>query len=266
MTAEPLTVLYVHNASTVGGGNKVLLGLFDHIDRQRFLPISILPAPGPMESELAARHVSFHVVSQDRTLATQSRVEAVRCTLEFVCVVMKARPALLHANGVLSYRYASLACRLSRARRICHIHHPGEVQSAAWALRVRPHAIVTVSSVMFAEVSEHVSRLSRPPSVIQITNAVDTAAFVPCPNQVALREQTELSRFSFLVIIVGSVTEHKGHRLFLEMARRLLEIEPRAGFLVVGRGLQSQRGVPPGNGEPDCGAGYLIKRCLLRLC
>ena len=65
--------------------------------------------------------------------------------------------------------------------------------------------------------------------------------------------------------IVGSVNEHKGHRLFLEMARRVLDIEPRAGFLVVGEDLRNN-GCTAGNGDAGSGVGHLIEHCLLRLC
>jgi glycosyltransferase involved in cell wall biosynthesis len=236
---RPRRVVYVHNSSQIGGGNKVLLGLIDHIDRGRFEPQSVLPDRGPMERELARRGVPHHVVPSARALTSTSWLPAVSYALALARVLLPAPPALLHANGVLSYRYASVVARWTAIRRLCHIHHPGEVRGAEWALRVRPHLVVTPSHAMQEEVARHLATLPNPPEVIQVTNSVDTAAFAPVGDRARARQDLGLDRFSFVACIVGSVTEHKGHRLFLEMARRILQKHPAAGFLVVGEDVEN---------------------------
>lgn len=239
MTVAPHRVIYIHNSSKVQGGNKVLLGLIERLNRDRFAPACILPGRGPMEQELAGRDAPVHIVPLDRAFASRSRTDALRCTLAFARVFLSVRPALMHANGVMSYRYASLSARVGNIRRVCHIHHPGEVFGSDWGFRVRPDVVITGSRFMYEEISAHLLQLPAPPRVTQITNAVDTDAFCPPRDRAQLRAEADLGRYSFLAVIVGSVTEHKGHRLFLQMARRLVDIEPKAGFLVVGEDMKN---------------------------
>ncbi len=234
MSAKPQTLLYIHNAAKIGGGNKVLLSLMEHLNRERFRPVSILPSRGPMEAELTARGVPFHIVPLQSALAG-TRWGAVRCTLAMARVFLRERPALMHANGVLSYRYASFAARATKTRRICHIHHPGEVFGGGWGLSVTPDSVITVSAVMYDEVASYLAQLPQPPGrVVMILNSVDTNAFVPTTRKEAIRAGAGLAQYSHLISIVGSVNEHKGHRLFLQMARRIVDRMPAAGFLVIG--------------------------------
>jgi glycosyltransferase involved in cell wall biosynthesis len=222
-------VLYVHNSSLIGGGNRVLLGLFDRLKRDGVTPISVLPAVGPMEGELKARGVPYVVLALREVLDGGYR-DTIRAAWRLAQLMMRRRVALLHANGPGYYRVASLAARLTRRPRVCHLHLPPDPAELVWAFGIRPHVAIACSDDVARRASAVLSDLR----VVSIPNGVDTEALRPPDDVVALRRRLGITPHAPVVSIVGLVSERKGHRYFLEMARDLQLAHPDVRYLVVG--------------------------------
>ena len=198
MTAQPLTVVYVHNAATVGGGNKVLLGLFEHIDRQRFLPVSCTSrARADGERTRWPRRLFPR-----GPVGPHARTSIEGCRRQMHAGLCPGVPegapcAAPREWGIdLSLRESGMPTEQS----VSNLPHSSSRRGSKRrmvATCASPRC-VTVSNMMFAEVCAHVSRLSRPPRVVQITNAVDTAAFSPCRNLTAFARKRVLAGFRFL--------------------------------------------------------------------
>ena len=76
--------------------------------------------------------------------------------------------------------------------------------------------------------------------VVAAPNGVDVEALKPPADMTALRDRLGLGRTSFIVTIVGLVSERKGHRYFLEMAQQVAGLRRTAEFLVVGEDTMEQ--------------------------
>jgi glycosyltransferase involved in cell wall biosynthesis len=234
---RPASILYIHNSAQMAGGNRVLLSLFEHLNRDRYRAVSILPASGPMEQELRSRAVPHRVVPFEPAL-TGGRAQALLLLWRLSRALRQEKIQLIHANDSLCYRHASIAARLTGAQRICHLHFPPVHAALAWSLRVRPHALLTCSKDMGRQLQEAgLACLSGVP-VVPVENGIDTELYRPPADIRQLRRSLEIDTEAQVVTIVGSVSERKGHRDFLELAKVVLVRRPRTLFLVVGEDLE----------------------------
>ena len=235
----PVPVLYVHNSAQIAGGNRALLGLFDHLDRQRFRPVSLLPEEGPMAEELRARGVRYRVVPWEAALRGGA-LEATEVVFGMARALLAEGIRIVHANDGRCYRHVSIAASWLRVRRICHLQFPPEHSGLAWALRVRPDALITCSSHMGRELREARLPFLESVPIVPVENAVDTERYRPPAEVGPLRRSLGIPEDAQVVTIVGSVSERKGHRDFLEAARGVLERRAAALFLVVGDDLEGK--------------------------
>lgn len=235
----PVPVLYVHNSAQIAGGNRALLGLIDHLDRRRFRPVCVLPEGGAMEEELRTRGVRYRVVPYVTAL-TGGTFKSLNVVLALARVLLAERIRIVHANDGRCYRHVSIAARWLGRRRICHLQFPPERPGLEWALRVRPAALITCSAHMSRELREAGLPCLESVPIVPVENAVDTERFRPPAEVGPLRRSLGLPEDSKVVTIVGSVSERKGHRDFLDAACGVLQRCPSALFLVVGDDLEGK--------------------------
>jgi glycosyltransferase involved in cell wall biosynthesis len=231
-SSAPTRILFVHSASQIRGGNRVLLGLIDGLDRSRFVPMSVIPEPGPLTDELRRRDVP-HAVLDLRPKAT-TRIEMARLLLRLRWLCSTNRVDVIHANDPFSYRMASLGVVASATTRMCTVHHPGQTrESLAWAFRRPPRLVLTPSHFMRRQLEDRLD--GRLQGRLQVVwNQVDTEWFRPAESVPDLKRRLGLDPDGFELAIVAALTPHKGHRCFLHMARLVLEEQPRTTFHIIG--------------------------------
>jgi glycosyltransferase involved in cell wall biosynthesis len=222
-------VLYAHNSSEIGGGNRVLLALIDHLPRDRFLPLSLVPRRGPLIEELRRR--SVRVVRWDTLgpLRRATRAPAAAALLALAALLGWRRVDLLHANGPASYRLPSLA--LPGAARLCHLHLAPSAEALRWAFRRPPDRIVACSEAVRRQTVAHLDRTPLAGSLVVIPNAVDLERWSPPP---AAAPSDQADPHGGLVLFCGSLGEHKGIDDFLGMAAGVLAARPESSFVVAG--------------------------------
>jgi glycosyltransferase involved in cell wall biosynthesis len=76
--------------------------------------------------------------------------------------------------------------------------------------------------------------------IVPVENAVDTVRYRPPQDVGQLRRSLGLEGNPQIVTIVGSVSERKGHRDFLDAARQILGRRPLTLFLVLGDDLEGK--------------------------
>lgn len=227
---RPVTILYSHASSLVGGGNKVLLRIIEGLDRRRFEPFSVIPDAGPMEDELRQRSVPCFVLDLRATGQTMPR-QALSIA-QLALRSLRLRPQLIHANETL-YRSTSLG--MPGAKRICHIHHPGSTaKGLRWLFRRIPDLVVTPSEFVKQEVLSCAAECGISIRVEAVHNPIDVDWFRPPPDRGALLTRLDLDPGERHVSILGALAPHKGHGCFLRMARRIVEEIPETRFHIVG--------------------------------
>lgn len=227
-----INVLYTHTSSFLGGGNKVLLSLFEGMSRKRYKPFSIVPERGPLQSELSSLGVPHKVINF--SLHKLIRVRQCINLVALWTTIRTRRISLIHANDPNTYRFASIASHLTGAKLICHAHHPGGSREGfAWAFKRPPHCVITPSKYMAGQVGSLCCE-SSDLTVVPIYNPIDIEWFSPAPDVPELRNRYGLSLTDRHVSIVGEITEHKGHYVFLKMAKIITETMPQCMFHIIG--------------------------------
>lgn len=227
----PARLLFAPNSAEIGGANRVLLNLLDHLPRDRFEPWSLVPGRGPLRAALRARGVrtvSFDSVTPARRGGSARQLVAL--------VALAARWAgrrvdLLHAQGPLSYRLAALA--IPAAARLCHFHAPPHAEGLRWAFRRRPDRLVACSDGVARALGAALGRADLELPVTVVRNAVDVERWRPGAAG-AVTAGRELPPHQHLVLLSGSLGPHKGVEDFLALSVALAAEFPTALFVVAG--------------------------------
>jgi glycosyltransferase involved in cell wall biosynthesis len=200
------------------------------------VPVSVLPLPKPLaelgESSADGAGARALLRTALRTLAFTPGY-----ALAFRRRVLELEPSVLHTNGMKAHLLAASCFR--RLPLVAHLRDfPSErpISRFALPLLARPRALVVTNS----RAVESDTLRARPSLATRVVyNGIDVNEFRPGP-----RDLQSLARLAGLpppppdALVVGLVATYawwKGHRLFLEAARRLLErAECALRFYVVG--------------------------------
>ncbi|GIV79418.1 MAG: hypothetical protein KatS3mg050_3812 [Litorilinea sp.] len=238
----PRTVLYVHSSADLYGSDRTLYALVTRLDRSRYIPLVLLPEDGPLRHALEERGVETHVVPLSvlhRTLAPgywlrfwgQLPGSVRKLTRE----LNSRQVSLVHSNTSHVFDGA-LAARMAGIPHLWHIREPfPSLRPIGILIR---HLAQSLSQHVLC-VSEAVRRDYFPSggnenSVGVLYDGVDLTQFTPEVDGSPVRRELGLSPDAPVVGMAGRIAAWKGHRLFLEMAARLIVQVPGVHFLVVG--------------------------------
>ena len=227
----PRTVLFTHTSSLIGGGNKVLLSVFEKLDRSRYVPVSVIPERGPLENALKERDVRSTILDLRPRM---SRNNLLITSIRLAVAISKYSVDIIHANDPFTYRAASIAAAITRTPRICHFHHPDQdARSMAWAFSRMPNAILVPTMFVKTQVSGYLGS-SHDKIIHVVGNPIDTEWFRPSTNKSSIRVRLGLQEGSPQITIIGALAPHKGHDCFLRAACEILKRHPDAKFNIVG--------------------------------
>jgi len=196
------------SAGDYGGGSRSLFQLIRKLDRDRFLPFFLFPAPGPILPELDSLGIGYSLWGKEHD-----------------------------PHGVFPYfRDVFAAMRMFRAHRVelLHINHghywrPAEVL-AAWLLRI---PVVTHYRMIVEKASPYHRLSSMVIANSRFTAARSDTAGVPVrvvynvidPQRFSggrdLRPDLGLAEEAVVIVFLGQIKEVKGVAVFLELARRI---------------------------------------------
>jgi glycosyltransferase involved in cell wall biosynthesis len=227
---KPLPVLYVASSERIGGGNRVLLDIVSGLNRDRFEPLIVTPASGPLADWANDHDVDIEVIPDGDW---RDKARMLRRAAAFVRLGRAFGVGLVHAMSPTCYRAAGLAGRLLPVPRICHLNArpaPGEL---AWSFRFGPEAVVSGCEAQSRHVAADV-RAARPGCrIVAIPNGIDTRTYRPAPVNWETHQELR-GRASHVVVITGDLSDAKGFPTFLRAAARITEQLPECVFLVLG--------------------------------
>jgi glycosyltransferase involved in cell wall biosynthesis len=226
----PFGILYVANASKVGGGNRILMDLATGMDRRRFYPFVVAPEPGPLVDWASASGIGCSIV---RSGDAESRFGMYRRGIALAAVARAQRCQLIHAMAETCYRGVGVAGALLRAPRVCHLGFPPTFEGLRWHLAWVPELVIGCFRGQAREAEEMMVRMGRACRVVAVTNGIDIDRFAP---KAAPPEGAARWRFgaSHVVVIVGHLSDVKGYPVLLRAAARIIRDLPDCAFVSVG--------------------------------
>lgn len=142
---------------------------------------------------------------------------------------------VIHTNGMKAHLLGGLAGRLARVPGVWHLRDfpPAGPTGRLFTLAARrlPRLVLAVS--------EAVARAVRPsdsktPRVVTLYDPLDTRRFHPGLSRAQFREELGIGPAIPLVGLVAHLTPWKGHELFLDIARAVMDTGSPARFVLVG--------------------------------
>ena len=227
------------NSEKIGGGNRILLELFEGMDRSRYQPIVMVPAHGPVEDELVERDVPFTVLDTIAFATHAGRLTQLRLLHRFTKWARRNPCGIYHSNGPDSYRLASIVAKKHRVSRVCHIQSPATEERLRHPFRIAPDIIVPCSRSIGHQIRGMSADVCGGALVKPVVNCADLERFTPGDPPQSLREELALSNDEKVVTIVGQVCKRKGHPEFLRMAAKLVRCVPDTRFLILGEDLET---------------------------
>ena len=236
-SSDPKRVAFVLTSMPVGGAETLLANLMDRMDKRRFAPeIVCLKGPGPLGQQLSRHYPLHHHLIRNKYDIT---------VLPRLTRLFRARRlhAVVTVGAGDNMFWGRLAARCAGVPKVAAALH-----STGWPDGVGRlnRALTSLTDHFIAVADSHGDFLrthERFPAakVSVIRNGVDTDRFRPDVDaSTSLRRELCVEDDALLVGIVAALRPEKDHRLFVEVARRVVKRWPADDrplhFVVVGEG------------------------------
>jgi len=232
----PLRVLFVVPRLGLGGAERHAATLITHLDRERFAPSLVcIGIPGALGEELAAAGVPVRALHRSRGRLPLALLDLVRH-------LHRVRPDVVVLRGRNAEALGRLAAVLAGVpRAVVWVHNNHDLGRRTRLRRLADRVLEPATSAYYG-VAESQLRyitggLGYPAEKVRIIhNGVDVGRFRVAERDPALAAELGIGPDEPVAGTVAVLRPEKDLATFLRAARLVLDREPRARFLVVGRG------------------------------
>lgn len=244
------TILFCDHTVSMSGGEIALSHLIRALDKDRFEPVALLFAEGPLNARLRDMGVEVHALDLDASVAdvrkdTLKGGGLVRQLLQpstpgFIAKLRRfmvdRHVDLVHTNSLKSDLLAGTAARLARRPLVWHIRDriaddylPAAAAKAfRTACRILPHRLIANSHATLETL--------RLPSAADTRGVVVHDGFPPTSEPIAPYDWAQP-----VIGLVGRLSPWKGQHIFLDAAAIVRRSAPNARFLIIGAALFDER-------------------------
>jgi glycosyltransferase involved in cell wall biosynthesis len=242
-------VLFVNPGRGIGGAEESLLVLVDGLRARGVEPTVALFGGGPFQDQLSGLGVPTVRVEPARRVRTAGRYRLPQTSLGAFVPLTAGLPTavrlaalarrmgadVIHTNGVKAHVLGGLAGRLAHVPVVWHLRDfpPPEPMGSLFAQAARrlPRLVLAVSEAVARTLRRSDKKT---PRVVTLYDPLDPHRFHPGVPGTRVREELGIGPAFPLVGLVAHLTPWKGHELFLEIARAVIDTGSAARFVVVG--------------------------------
>lgn len=231
---EPLRVLWLIKGLGAGGAERLLERAIPYLDRQQFeyQVAYLLPWKDALVPSFERASIPVHCLGFRRNFD----VMVLRRLRQ---LVERNRIDLIHAHLPVPGFLARLARVGSRVKWVVYTEHnvPSRYTMMTRFLNAVTYPMNDAAIAVSQAISEEVQRYRRRgrPRLTTILNGVELEG-LKAANREEVCRQFGFPADSHLIVNVANFVHKKGHRHLLAAAKRVLAVEPRARFLLVGSG------------------------------
>jgi len=225
----------------VGGAEEIILNISKYINKEKFdLEIAVLEDDmSPIGEEIQAIGITIH-----RLNCAHSPFD-IRKTIRLFKLIKELKPDIIHAHLFDSNFHARIASITAKnlnnvnSKIIIHEHNTYKQKEKLFGLPILidnylskyTHKIIAISDAVkeFTVMQQKIDESN----IEVIRNCIATEKYFLSNDKHCLREKLGLPPNCFLLIIVGSLTNQKGHKYLIEAMKDLDEEDV---LLVVGDG------------------------------
>jgi len=246
-------ILYIETSVVYGGSTRCLLDILNHIDKDKFNPITILFTGGQSFNKLKKTSheillfktpLFYFEIFLNRTLP--KRVNQYLLKLKIVSIVLDKIPAiamlflfikkrdikLVHLNIRPYYYPAIVASYLARIPFISHVRGHGELTFISKFFCRFVKIFIPVSKSVSEELTQQ--GIPRKKQVIIYDGIEIDQCFNNKIESKDIKNEFSIKENEFVLGYVGRISENKGQQYFIEAAPYIIKEIPNSRFLIIG--------------------------------
>jgi len=241
-------ILFYNHTGKVSGAERVLLTIFTRLDRERFQPLLVCPADGPLKAMAEGVHVRTIVSEPLKARFTWRPERLIQYLISLIQIVRQVRatiraqaPDIVHANSVRAGLVMTAATAGMRMPIIWHVHdllprHPLSSAIRLFTVLTNRNRIVAVSEAVARRFRGRVLKFfARRLPIFTVLNGIELQKFDPNQSRrEEIRRSLGADASALLMAIVGQLTPRKGQ---LELVRAFAEVSgdfPEGRLLIIG--------------------------------
>lgn len=235
-------ILFINGHSEIGGGDIILLDLVKGLDREKFIPLIVLPRVGPLVDEFRKSKAEVKFINMSVIERSYNPLYYIFYFLKFVPSVLRVK-ALIRKEGIsLVHTNSSTVLSGAIAARLCgipHVWHVREIilhpkfvsRSLVNIIGMLSDRIITMTEAIRDTFPEKYKRMEK---LQTIYDGIDFNNFISSATPGAFRKEYGIEPDTPLVGMVSRMIPWKGHRDFIRAAVEVKKSLPRARFVIVG--------------------------------
>jgi glycosyltransferase involved in cell wall biosynthesis len=226
-------ILYLNPTSEVGGAERSLLDLLEHLDRKQYYPIVCFPSEGKLAGKLSGMGIEMKMIPLHKEISRLSRQNGNRRLLHLLSTPWRLFPTitktagfvrskhvdLIVTNGIKCHVIGSIVSSMTGAKLIWHVRDFIETGLARFLLtsmgRFFPDRIITNSDA----VGSFFVNSGRTETVY---NGVDLARFDSEVDGGRIRSEFKLGKDNMLIGTIGHFAPLKGYEQLLEAMEKVV--------------------------------------------
>ncbi len=229
---RPVPILYLSTKPDLSrGGQRSLLHLIQHLDRDRFSPHVVVPEPGPLSRELFHREVAVYSLDWP-PFSPRHPLRLFRGALALRQIIRDVRPAVIHADAPRNCHLAAWV--RGQAKLVMHLRVNTPDGFSDKLLAQEADRLIAVTQAVSGRFTHLPVAL---PKLRIIYNAVDTKLFKPAATKaekLEIRKTFDLPRKKVLVGFLAGFVPLKRHDFLLDLWKDVLERAPDICLVLAG--------------------------------
>jgi glycosyltransferase involved in cell wall biosynthesis len=231
-------ILYLHDVVQIGGAERSLFYLIKNLDREKFIPILVVPSEGPFTDDLKSLGVEIHFIDFPKP-CNPNLLKKIKTISKLITVVRNKNIDLIHSNGFRTNLYGGIAGRLIEKKIVWH------ARNLITSEKIDPDRLfifLTHKIICLTEAVQKRFYRGRTPLIksIVIQNGVDVKEFNSGISGISVRKEFGIPKEAPIIGITSRIVPIKGHDTFLRAARIVTEDFSDARFLIVGSHLSAE--------------------------
>lgn len=242
LSMQKYKILFLHAGAELYGADKILLEIVENIDRDKFVPLVILPEDGPLVSKIQAAGVQVRVlpypILRRKFFNIRGIVDYVFSYVKFSQklrkIVNKENVDLVHVNTTAVLEGVWLKV-FTKAKIVWHVHE----------IIMHPKFIYKVICFLLQHFSDQAIAVSDATKErLTESNIVDSAKVTTIHNGIQrdqpengsgyVRQRLGIPADAVVIGMVGRVNAWKGQNDFIDAVEPLLKKNPAVHVILVG--------------------------------
>lgn len=230
-------ILFLDHAPGLGGAERSLLLLLEHLDRDRWEP-HLAGAPGPVLEHARTLGVRVHALLLPRLRRSlRFPLDGLSGARRLARTAGAIGAASLYANTVRAAIYGAASARIARLPFLWHMRDfwLSEREPASHRLdRLGKRVLCAAAHTVIANSHAVADALPCPDRVTVVHNGLDMTRFDPDVDPTPFRQRYGIPLEAPLIGVVGRLRPWKGQHRFLRSMAEVAATHPEARFALIG--------------------------------